>query len=740
MTAEPSRAGKKVGEPARAVIHRAEAVQRAGQRLATQAEELVRSIQIQVGVFNHEQAGMRLSQMPVTDLRKAVPKGMRLGSLEQAGYDTVAKVHAAPYQALAALPGIGPQTVYAVKEAAAAAVRQVRSDSRFRFEPDRRDPRERRLLATIAAERSAQAAVHALGDPLRRYDERIGPHLPGARKAASRWRMFWSGRRGKATAIDAVEQLTSVVDGVESRSLAQSLKDATERADPDFHDTDELWHHYEREAAAFNTALGRITGTDAADADGLEDFIGAELRQRIEATPFDASLLKSTLRMYQLFGAKYTIHQERVILGDEMGLGKTIQALAVCAHLAAKGQQRFLVVCPASVQANWVAETARHTHLRSFNLHGREREQQGRQWMRRGGVAVTTFNTLDRLDFLKRHPDLEPALLIVDEAHYIKNPKAKRSMAVAALNERAQRTMFLTGTPMENRVEEFRNLVHHLNPRLSGRLDIEDSVFSAAAFRRAVAPVYLRRNQEDVLTELPEKIEVEDWVQFNDTDHRSYRDAVIGRNLMGMRRTASAVRGSAKLDRLVELVEQAHLEDHKVVVFSNFLDVLAAVRERLGSRVSGEITGKVTSDARQKVIDDFTSFRGPTTLVAQIEAGGVGLNIQAASVVILAEPQLKPSTEQQAIARAHRMGQVRVVQVHRLLAKESVDERIREIQANKELLFEHFARRSDAKDSDGMATALGDARPTPLDDTSIPEHERVIVAERIRLGVEESRS
>src|SRR5690606_28373888 len=128
--------------------------------------------------------------------------------------------------------------------------------------------------------------------------------------------------------------------------LAQSIDDALERCDPDRHDPDELWREFEQDAAAYNTAVAKITGTDAADAEALEDFIGAELRQRINAVPLDASLLKTSLRMYQIFGAKYAIHQERSIIGDEMGLGKTIQALAVCAHLAAKGQRRFLVVCP----------------------------------------------------------------------------------------------------------------------------------------------------------------------------------------------------------------------------------------------------------------------------------------------------------------------------------------------------------------------------------------------------------
>jgi SNF2 family DNA or RNA helicase len=194
--------------------------------------------------------------------------------------------------------------------------------------------------------------------------------------------------------------------------------------------------------------------------------------------------------------------------------------------------------------------------------------------------------------------------------------------------------------------------------------------------------------------------------------------------------------GSAKLERLVELVDEAGAEGQKLIVFSYFLDVLGAVQERLGPRTLGPITGRVPAAKRQNMIEEFTRREGPAVLLAQIEAGGVGLNIQAASVVVIAEPQWKPSVEQQAIARAHRMGQIRRVQVHRLLAKDGVDERIREVQEHKQLLFDHYARQSDAKATDGMATDTGIARPAPLDDDSIPLEQRIIVAERVRLGLD----
>jgi SNF2 family DNA or RNA helicase len=253
----------------------------------------------------------------------------------------------------------------------------------------------------------------------------------------------------------------------------------------------------------------------------------------------------------------------------------------------------------------------------------------------------------------------------------------------------------------------------------------------------AVAPVYLRRNQEDVLTELPEKIEVEDWVRLSAGDEQAYADAVGARSIMQMRQAAYVSPESAKLERLREICEEAAEDGFKVVVFSFFLGVLDVVGRALGPHVVGTVNGSVPPAVRQQLVDDFTRRPGHAVLLGQIEAGGVGINMQAASVVIITEPQWKPSTEHQAVARAHRMGQVRTVQVHRLLAKDSVDERMREIQENKTLLFDEFARKSDAKDADRRATETAEHRPAVLDDDAVPLERRVILAEQYRLGRQE---
>ena len=219
----------------------------------------------------------------------------------------------------------------------------------------------------------------------------------------------------------------------------------------------------------------------------------------------------------------------------------------------------------------------------------------------------------------------------------------------------------------------------------------------------------------------------------------AYRDAFASCNFMAMRRAAYAPRTpehSAKLRRLVEIVDEAASNDRKVVVFSYFRDVLEIVAAELGAAAVGPLTGSVSPSVRQDMVDKFTARKGPAVLVSQIQAGGVGLNIQAASVVILTEPQWKPTMEDQAIARCHRMGQVRSVDVHRLLAEDSVDQRMLEILATKAILFDEYARRSELKEISPDAVDVSDLKATREASTQAEAERRILEMERKRLRLE----
>ena len=378
-----------------------------------------------------------------------------------------------------------------------------------------------------------------------------------------------------------------------------------------------------------------------------------------------------------------------------MGLGKTIEALAAIAHLTHAGKSHTLVICPAAVLANWIREIESKSSIAAHRLHGADRDQAAAQWQARGGIAVTTFATLGRLLAERDFSRLDT--VVVDEAHKIKNPAAKRTRHSVAQIQRASHAVLMTGTPIENRLEEFRTLIGYLAPSLARSA----GGLLPAAFRRRIAPAYLRRNQEDVLKELPELNEIEDWIQFSDADRHAYTSRVADGHFMGMRRAAmEAGKNSNKVERLREIVDDATANGRKVIVFSFFRTVIDELVELLPGPVHGPISGSVGANRRQEIVDEFTDAPGAGVLLSQIQAGGEGLNIQAASVVVLCEPQLKPSLEVQAIARAHRMGQQRSVQVHRLLSDEGIDPRIIDLLGEKTKIFDEYARESATKDAD----------------------------------------
>ncbi|WP_148302235.1 DEAD/DEAH box helicase [Tomitella biformata] len=656
--------------------------------------------------------------IPVSALRGALPKGTRMGELERSAFRTAADLARATPAMIAAVPGIGPQSALAIHQEAAAQHDRLRGETRLRLDADRKPGEDTEILRGLLTLRALESAVLPVREPLARLHLRADPLRADAARAGRRLSMLFSGKAKRERAKAAVARVHAIMADQDVHALQAQLLAVLE-GPPQF---PAPWAEYEHDAAAINALLSQFTevGDEAQSAHG---FITAELVEDAAKITLDRTHLRSFLRGYQAFGAQYLLTRGKAILGDEMGLGKTVQALAVAAHLTAKGSGHTLVVCPASVISNWVNETGKHTDLRPWQIHGPERDALLAEWGRRGGVAITTFDTLKAL----RVP-VDPDLLVVDEAHFVKNPATQRAQAVRAVLARSGRAVLMSGTPMENRVEEFKNLVGYVQPSIASRIHVRDGLGGARAFRKVVAPAYLRRNQEDVLTELPDLIEVEDWVLFAGADKAAYRSAVRDGNFMAMRQAAYASAGSAKLERIVEIVAEARAGDAKVLAFSYFRGVLESIRGTLPGTVYGPITGATPVAERQRLVDAFAAHPGPASLLAQIEAGGVGLNIQAASVVILAEPQWKPSTESQAIARAHRMGQVRTVQVHRVLAKDSVDELMRETLARKSGLFDEYARRSHAKESDAAATATG------WDGGAGPTEQDYVRAERERLG------
>ena len=317
---------------------------------------------------------------------------------------------------------------------------------------------------------------------------------------------------------------------------------------------------------------------------------------------------------------------------------------------------------------------------------------------------------------------------MVDEAHYVKNPEAERTRALIRYTAVAERVLFMTGTPLENRVDEMIFLISLLNTQKAEEIRGMKELSMAPEFREKVAPVYLRRTREDVLKELPEKVEKEEWCRLGPKELAVYRETLLEGNFSQIRRVswnAEQLADSVKAARLLEIADQAKTEGRKIIVFSFFLDTIRRVQELLGDRVYGPISGSIPADRRQELVDRFAEGPEGSVLICQIVAGGVGLNIQAASVVVLCEPQWKPSIETQAISRVYRMGQARSVEVFRLLAEDTVDEHVLRILKGKSELFEGFADES----------SVGDASMELMESRMEKAMSRILEEERKKYGV-----
>ncbi|WP_245640977.1 DEAD/DEAH box helicase [Streptomyces megasporus] len=714
-----------MGRSERDVIARGKRLHEAALSVVGDHGRAVEAVRAALRPIQDEAVARELGAIPVARLQEVTEGRLRLGSVEKSGLRTVGQVlDAGPYQ-LRQIPGVGRHTAERILAAARRLSEAAHETVAVHIDVDRPEPRTTALVTAlhvlVEAGPDARRAVDVAGD----LSRRLGPPLADAGPAAGRLGMLLAGRDKRARALAAVAEIRSVVDEADRAGvpglLAQASVDLLRVPSSDI----AAWVDFELRSAEYHGLLAEISGR-APDAVAAEGFLPEEIAERVRNQRLDDSHRRVSLRGYQAFGARFALAQRRVILGDEMGLGKTIQALAALTHLAAEGQSHFMVVCPASVLVNWTREVEARSTLRVMVLHGPDRHDAFADWKGRGGVGVTTF------DALRGFPTPgggEIGMLVVDEAHSVKNPKALRSQAVARWAERCERTLFMTGTPMENRVAEFRNLVRMLDPDLAESLGDRETPVGSVAFRKAVAPVYLRRNQVDVLTELPSLQHTDEWEELSAFDEAAYREAVRDGNFMAMRRAAyQHPEQSAKLGRLREIVREAGENGRKTVVFSNFRDVLSVVEEALtadGATVLGPLTGSVPAGRRQRIVDDFAAVSGPAVLLAQIQAAGVGLNMQAASVVVLCEPQVKPTLEHQAVARAHRMGQVRPVRVHRILAPGGVDERMVRMLESKTRLFDAYARRS----------AVAEATPDAVDVSDTELARRIVEEEQERLGV-----
>jgi superfamily II DNA or RNA helicase len=485
---------------------------------------------------------------------------------------------------------------------------------------------------------------------------------------------------------------------------------------------------------------------------GSEWQSDAALRRRVDELmaardlqPVLPSTLQAELRPYQADGYAWAMRLAAAgcgaCLADDMGLGKTLQALAVLLARGADGPA--LVVAPTSLVGNWQAEAARFAPTLNVRAWGDGVDRQAQI-----GAAGAHDVLLLSYPLLQQNAEAFAArpwhTLVLDEAQALKNAAAKRSQAAQALQ--AGFTLALSGTPVENRLAELWAVMRVCNPGLLGTAARFNERFATPIerdadrdaqrlLRRLIAPFVLRRTKAQVLDDLPPRTELALAVQPDDAERAHYealrRQALataerslaegggqaqinVLAQLMRLRRAACDPRlvnpelgiPGAKVQAFAELAAELAANGHKALVFSQFVDFLALLREPLDAAGIGYqyLDGATPAAERTRRVNAFQRGEGTLFLIS-LKAGGFGLNLTAADYVVIADPWWNPAAEDQASGRAHRIGQQRPVTVYRLVSSGTIEERIVELHQHKRELADGVLEADD-----GVAAAPLDAQ------------------------------
>ncbi len=438
--------------------------------------------------------------------------------------------------------------------------------------------------------------------------------------------------------------------------------------------------------------------------------------------------VKATLRPYQKEGFNWLVFLHELnsggILADDMGLGKTLQAIALLAWAKGKYKRKLnLVVAPTSVVPNWEREINKFAPGLTTVVWQGPNRQQKREELDKADVMITSYALLRRDEELLQELDLR--YVILDEAQHIKNPMSHTARAAKKLA--SERRLALTGTPIENRLSELWSIFDFVSPGLLGKLKtFEEKVArpidrgdmeTAERLRATIKPFVMRRVKRDVAADLPEKIEQEMIVPLTEEQSTLYKQILrevrksvlsevekkgvskaqiqILAALTRLRQVACDPRllklpdtdfdasDSGKLAALREIISEAVDGGHRVLVFSQFVEMLGHIRAALEEDgVTYEYLDGSTKDRIERV-DRFNDDSSVPVFLISLKAGGTGLNLTGADTVIHFDPWWNPAVEDQATDRAHRIGQTRNVNVYKLIAEGTVEEKILELSAKK---------------------------------------------------------
>ena len=441
--------------------------------------------------------------------------------------------------------------------------------------------------------------------------------------------------------------------------------------------------------------------------------------------------LEHILRPYQVAGYHWLNYLSEVgwggILADDMGLGKTVQALSFLQFQKdQQGRLRALVVCPTTLMFNWENEIRKFTPALNYCIHhGGDRSRDAKSFEDKD-VIITTYGTL-RSD-IRMMVEVPFDYVILDESQAIKNPQSKVTKAASLLQ--AKNRLCMSGTPLQNNTFDIYAQMNFLNPGMLGSVEFFRNEFATPIdkfgeqeqkehLKKLLYPFILRRTKEQVARDLPEKTETILFCEMEDEQRKiydayrnDYRNKILGviseqgidksqltilQGLMKLRQicdspaimneTEKYPNVSIKLDELAREITE-NIGHHKALVFSQFLGMLALIREKLSELgVPYEyFDGSTSATDREKAIQSFQKDDNVRVFLISLKAGGVGLNLTAADYVYIVDPWWNPAVEQQAIDRTHRIGQTKNIFAYRMICKDTIEDKILQLQEKKRSL------------------------------------------------------
>ncbi len=452
--------------------------------------------------------------------------------------------------------------------------------------------------------------------------------------------------------------------------------------------------------------------------------------EKYEKLPIPTEL-KAELRPYQESGFQWLVYLDSVkwggLLADDMGLGKTIQTLTFLQYYKNEnGQLKALVICPTTLLFNWENEINKFTPGLSYLIHHGPNRTGQPEDLDKYNIIISTYGTLrsDVQLFIKNNLDY----VILDESQTIKNPTSKVSKAAQLLT--CKNRIALSGTPMQNNTFDIFSQMNFLNPGMLGSKEFFKEQFAKPVdkfqdeetkqhLRKLIYPFLLRRTKEQVAKDLPEKTEITMFCEMGkeqraiyESYRNLYRSKILGtienqgieksqfailQGLMKLRQICDSpailneeekyANHSIKLDELVRELQE-NIGNHKVLIFSQFLGMLALIREKMNEHAIAYqyFDGSYTAIQREKAIQEFQHNEECSVFLISLKAGGMGLNLTAADYVYIVDPWWNPAVEQQAIDRTHRIGQTKNIFAYRYICKDTVEEKIMLLKDKKNLL------------------------------------------------------